>query len=101
MDRLSGRWQIAYGVMIGLAVVACAGASFPFRHYGMDIPPECFDHGKLLGAKPQDDLPFSTCEPDAQDRFKCAVFQAAEFQRLKKSYLDLQAKLAECQRRSQ
>ncbi len=98
MDGLSKRWQIIYGAMIGIALIACAGATFPFKHYGMNVPQECYDQGTLLGPKPEQDLSLKVCQPDERDKFKCVHLLTAEYQKLKKSHLDLQAKLAQCQR---
>lgn len=76
-----------------LLLVGCAG--FAYHYYGLEGV--TYTNGKLLGPKPQDDLPFSNCEPTAQDKHPCVVMFAKDFFAFKLDYEDTQQKLKECQ----
>lgn len=82
---------VALGCLLG-----CAG--FSYRHYGLgsDIS---YEHGTLLGPEPKDDIPFSRCAPIEGDKSPCIIMQTDAFLRLKRDYLDLQARLKECESR--
>lgn len=90
MARLT--WMLT-GAML---VTACgAAASYPYRYYVLKA-----DHydGTLLGAKPEQDLPLAVCKPEAGKQGKCLVMLKDAYLQLKADYLDLQTKLAACQR---
>ena len=81
------------GVLCAVMLLGCAGISF--RYYGLSQV--IYEHGKLLGPKPKDDLPFSKCQPNAQSKNPCVVMFAPEFFSLKKDYEDTKQKLKECE----
>jgi hypothetical protein len=84
------------GLILGLLIVGCAGAVFPYRFYGLqDVD---YSKGKLLGDKPENDLLFIACEPSEKSKNPCVVMKAEEFFTLKKDHLDLQEKLIDCQK---
>ena len=78
-----------------LAIIGC-GATFPFKHYGLDA--QNYD-GTLLGPDPKQDLPLSECKPDERVRGKCVVMLSSEFFRMKFNYLDISNRLIACERR--
>lgn len=81
------------GFLLCALMVGCS--AFAFKYYGLDGV--TYENGKLLGPKPQDDLPFSQCAPTAADKHPCVVMFAKDFFAFKQDYLDLQDQLNECQ----
>lgn len=90
-----GLRQVLVGFVIGFLVVSCAGLSFGYKFYGLQVAH--YDDGTLLGPKAADNLPFTVCEPTAADKAPCIVMLSAEFNRLKADYMDTKQKLNECQ----
>ena len=81
------------GFSVALCLCACAGVSIPY--YGLDGVD--YTRGSLLGPKPGNDLPFSTCEPSNALKHPCVVMKSDAFFRLKQDYLDTIARLKECE----
>jgi len=85
--------QFAIGLLLGLSLMACAGASFPYHYYGLDLA-----GGELRGPTASDDLPLAvTCDATASDASPCTAMLTADFLTLKQAYLDQQAQLNNCQ----
>lgn len=79
-----------------LTMLACGSVSY--KYYGLSVPTSCYDQGKLLGPKPEDDIPFSTCKPEAHKQGKCIVMESAEFFAAKKELQQLRQALKDCQK---
>ena len=90
MGRL---YWLSLGVL--LAVCGCAAASFPYRYYV--LAPVNFE-GKLIGAKPADDLDLTVCKPEPGKQAKCLVMLKDAYMQLKADYQNLQQQLSDCQR---
>lgn len=76
-----------------LLLVGCA--SFPYHHYFMEGV--SFKEGKLLGPKPENDLPFDRCAPTPSDKNPCAVMLTRDFFAFKLDYEDTKEKLKTCE----
>lgn len=88
--------RIACVFLGAILVTACgAAASYPYRYYVLQANSY---QGKLLGNKPENDLALSVCAPEPGKQGKCMVMLKDAYLQLKADYLDLQAKLAACQR---
>ena len=88
--------KYAVGFMAGIAFVACgAPANFLYKDY--TVAPESYS-GRLLGAKPEDDLDFKLCEPTETIKDNCHVFLKAEFDTMKEDYLKTKSDLIACQK---
>jgi hypothetical protein len=88
------------GFILGLLTVAGCASVFPYKHYGMDIPSECYDKGSLLGKLGKDgwpDLPMTECKPDLANKMKCQVMIESEFNSLKADDEKCHADLQKCQ----
>lgn len=85
--------QFAIGMLLGLCLMACAGASFPYKYYGLDLAGQA-----LRGPTAGDDLPLAaTCDATASDASPCTAMLTADFLTLKQAYLDQQVQLNNCQ----
>jgi len=93
MGSLKPKWAFLAGWWVCLILVGCAG--FTFRYYGLEGVR--YEDGKLLGAEPKDDLPFSACAPDGRVKQKCVVMFVSEFFKLKTDYEDTKEQLKQCQ----
>ena len=82
------------GFVSALLFIGCAG--FSVKYYGLSEV--VFEHGKLLGPKPNDDLPFSRCAPNAQSKNPCVIMFAQDFFSLKADYESTKMRLKECER---
>ena len=84
-------------LFIGAALATACGAvaSYPYRYYVLQASSY---QGKLLGAKPENDLSLTVCAPEAGKQGKCLVMLKDQYLQLKADYLDLQTKLKDCQR---
>ena len=80
-----------------LLLTGCA--SFAYKNYGMEGVN--FSEGSLLGPKPEQDLPFSHCEPTAAKPHPCTVMFSDEFSAFKLDYLDTKEKLKACEAQRQ
>jgi len=81
-------------MIAGLLLAGCA--SFSFKYFGLEGV--TYSDGKLLGPKPENDLPFSACAPDATVKHKCVVMFTTEFKAFKTDYEDCKTQLSDCQR---
>ncbi len=88
--------QFVMGLLLGMLLVGCAG--FTYRYYGLEMPTECYEKGKLLDDKPSGDLPLTRCMPDDAQKGKCAVFLVDELERLIADHGRLKAELKDCQK---
>lgn len=84
--------HLPMSVAIMTAIASCATPQFTYKWYGIDPIA-----GKLLGPTPEDDLPLSLCQGDAQQQGKCAVLFINEFERLKTDYIQISVQLKQCQ----
>jgi hypothetical protein len=73
----------------------CAG--FSFKYYGLDGV--VYMNGKLLGPKPEDDLPFTVCEPRPNAQHPCVVMMTSDFFKYKLEFEDTQNRLKEAEKR--
>jgi len=89
-----GRQGLLVGFLFSVLLSACAG--FSYRFYGLDRVD--YEQGTLTGPKPKNDLPFSSCAPNAQFKNPCVVMFAPEFFNLKADYEDTKIRLTECER---
>lgn len=83
-----------FGFLSCLFLLGCAG--FSYRYYGLSGV--SYESGILLGPKPKDDIPFSACAPNPENKNPCVVMFAKEFFALKLDYEDTKQKLKECQK---
>lgn len=88
------RLSFLTGFIFCFLLMGCAG--FAYHFYGMESVD--YSHGVLLGPKASDDLPFSTCEPNAASKHPCVVMMTKDFYALKLDFEDTQQKLKECQK---
>lgn len=87
------------GIILGFLLVGCAGFTFPYAYYGMNLMDSCYDHGDLLGKTAADDQPVSLCKPDEKVKGKCVVMLADPFYNMKGDYLDCKQKLSDCEKK--
>jgi len=87
---MEGKKKILF---LSLLVLTSCAASFPYRWYGLDCQ-ECA--GTLLAKDKKDDLPLSTCLPDADGKGTCAVLTFTEMDRLRSDYMEMQERLKAC-----
>lgn len=85
------------GLTCGVLLWGCA--SFAFKYYGLEGV--SYSEGKLLGPKPENDLPFSACAPDSAVKHKCVVMFTTEFKAFKTDYDGCKTQLSDCQRNCQ
>lgn len=79
-----------------LTLLACGSVSY--KYYGVSIPSNCYDQGKLLGPDPSDDIPFSTCKPEPGKPTKCWIMFSDELFAAKKEVMQLRQALKDCQK---
>jgi hypothetical protein len=82
------------GFFSAIFLMSCAGMTV--KYYGM--AGVIYEHGKLLGPKDKDDLPFSKCAPTATSKNPCVVMFATDFHKLKQDYQDTKMRLIECEK---
>lgn len=87
---------ITLGYILALLTFVACGASY--KYYGLEMPTTCYDHGKLLGPKPEDDIPLTLCKPEARRKGKCVVMESSEFFAAKTEIETLRAALKACER---
>lgn len=80
------------GILVGVLLVGCAG--FSYKYYGLSA--DSYE-GKLLGPKPEDDLPFAECKPTDADKSPCVVVKAKVWFALKTDYEQMEEALKACQ----
>lgn len=86
------RRALCAGILIGLLLAACAGATFPYKYYGVDLVDSA-----LLGPTPKDDLKFEVCAVTATDKSPCTAMMTDVFLAMKQDYLDKANQLNDCQ----
>lgn len=85
--------QFLAGMGLGLLLAACAGASFPYKYYGVDL-----SDSLLLGPTPSDDLSLlQSCMPTATDKSPCTGMLTDAFLAMKQDYIDTKNQLIACQ----
>ncbi len=84
--------QFIIGMLFGLCLAACAGATFPYHEYGVDIPDSL-----LRGPTTQDDLSLTVCLPNATSQSPCVAMLTDVFEALKTDYIDTKDQLIACQ----
>lgn len=84
--------QFAIGVLLGLSLAACAGATFPYKYYGIDLVGQ-----KLHGPTVNDDLDLTVCDATSIDKSPCTAMMSDAFRALKQDYMDTQNALVACQ----
>lgn len=82
-------------MLVGVLLFGCAGASFPYRYYGLDA--QSYD-GWLRGEKPEDDLKLGECMPNDSDKSPCVVFKTDAMLRMKQEYQDMELRLRKCEK---
>lgn len=75
-----------------VTLVACA--NFPYKWYILES--ESFE-GKLIGAKPKDDLPLDACKSESNGTRRCIVVFKDEFERMQAERIDLIERLKSCE----
>lgn len=85
--------QFTIGVCLGLCLAACAGVSFPYHYYGLDIPGQ-----SLRGPTPTDDVALSVCLATATDLSPCTVMLSDQYKALEQDYLTTKQQLIDCQK---
>lgn len=82
--------------LLALLLVSCA--AFSYRYYGLDVEAVTdADKGKLLGPKPEDDLPLTACKATSDNKAPCVVLTTEEFFKLRRDYNDVVEKLKACE----
>lgn len=92
-----GLKNILFGYGLALLTFAACGA-VQYRYYVPELPGNCYDQGKLIGPKPEDDIPMSTCKPDPTKKVKCVVMEFDELMAAKNEIKYLRQTLQDCQR---
>lgn len=84
-------------IFIGAALATACGAmaQFNYRYYAVDAVKY---EGFLRGPTADKDLPFTVCQPIPGKAAPCLAMMKDQYLALKADYLDLQTKLAACQR---
>ena len=89
-----GYLKFLSGFLFGCALVACGSLPvFPYHYY--NISGNSFT-GTLLGATPQDDIPFTQCKP-VNGVQQCVVVFYPELNALIKDYKQTKSDLISCQ----
>jgi hypothetical protein len=86
-------WGVVIGALSVIAIVACAGATFPYKGYPYDMAGH-----RLVGATSNDDLPDSVCMPTTLNQRPCMVILSDDYFTLKGDYIKNKDALDECQR---
>lgn len=83
------------GFFLACCLIACAAApTFNYKFYHLTGNNYA---GTLLGAKPQDDVPFSQCAPTGNKQ-KCVVVFYSELEALIADYKKTKSDLIACQK---
>ena len=94
MIRIPDQSGIRYFALILLLfLVSCA--SFSYRFYFLRAA--SYD-GKVIADKPENDIPFSRCQPSEKDQNPCVVMFREEFYRMKGDFQDMRLRLDACER---
>lgn len=84
------------GFVFCLLIVGCAGATFPYKVWGLAA--KDFS-GTLLGPEPKDDLDLSLCKPVEGNATPCVIMFSDTYIRAKMDYIDTKNRIIELQRR--
>ena len=84
--------HFAAGIAMGLMLAACAGVSFPYHYYGLDLKDQ-----KLLGPTIQDDVDLAVCDATSADQSPCTAMMTSDYMALKQDYLNTKNQLNDCQ----
>lgn len=76
-----------------IASLASCASAFPYKWYGIDV-----DNQKLLGPKPEQDLPLSVCRGEPAQTGKCVALTSDEFSKLMEDYLEKTERLKNCEK---
>lgn len=94
MDARNGKGFLV-GVTLATLLWGCVSASFSYKWY---YPEFVSYDGKLLGARPSDDLDAHVCEKDPiTHESGCVVMLKAEFKALTLDYMDKSERLQTCE----
>lgn len=85
--------ELTIGILLGFSMAACAGLSFPYKYYGLDVP-----GGSLRGPTPADDVSLSVCLATSSDAAPCTVMLSDQYLALKQDYLTTKQQLINCQK---
>jgi hypothetical protein len=89
---LAVKKQFLLGILMGMGLMACTGATFPYKYYGVDLKDE-----KLLGPTPADDLSLLECLPTATDASPCTAMMTSVAMAMKQDYIQTKNDLIACQ----
>lgn len=81
-----------------LLLVGCAGASYPYKYYGLAA---ASFQGSLVGPEPKDDVDLKKCEPTSANARPCIVIFTDVFLRAKEDYLNQQNRIIDLERQLQ
>lgn len=90
--------RFSTGFVACLFLVGCAGASYPYKYYGLAA---ASFQGSLLGPGPKDDVDLMKCEPTAANARPCIVMFTDAFLRSKSDYLNQQTRIIDLERQLQ
>ncbi len=79
-----------------LTLAACGGIQY--KWYGIEMPPSCYDNGKLIGQEEEDDLPMKVCKPDSVKKNRCIVMESTEHTMATTELVQCRQKLKDCQK---
>lgn len=88
------RTHFILGFVLGVALLGCTAAVFPYKYYALDAD---IYTGYLRGEKPADDLELSVCEPTANDKAPCVVLRTETLLKMKLDYKEMQNRLRKCE----
>lgn len=80
--------------------LGCASVQ-TYRYYGMEITPECYDKGQMLGKMGKDgwpDMPLKECAPDAAGKHNCVLELRADHFNKQRDLNNCQSDLIACQK---
>ncbi len=77
--------------LVGLIGISCGATGY--KYYGLN--PLIWD-GDLLGPAPEDDIPFSTCQPDDAGH-KCVVLFVSEWEKVQRDIIEMRERLKACE----
>lgn len=92
-----GLKRILFGYFLGLLSVVACGAGY--KYYGLNVPPECYDKGTLLGPDEDGskDKPFTICKPEPGIKGKCYVIERTVMNSVEKDLFQCQQRLKDCE----
>lgn len=90
------------GFIISLLFLVACGVSYPYKYYAIQMAPECYDKGMLLGVSGSDgwpDKPLTEIKPDATTKLKSITLFIDDFYAAKGDYLKCHNDLIACQKK--